>query len=146
MAKNKRQETSASNATEVTPQEVPPSEEAVMAGAEEARPSEILSEEELQAYAETEAMPREAPPDTEEAVSEAFGVTWHRNKKITALWSINQNRNSWIGVSGLRWKKLANNSNSAVVALTMLASHAKQMNCSVNIKEDSGQIKEMYVW
>jgi hypothetical protein len=141
MAKSKRQETS-----EVTPQEVPPSEEAVMAGAEEARPSEILSEEELQAYAETEAMPREAPPDTEEAVSGAFGATWHRNRKITALWSINQNRNSWIGVSGLGWKKLANNSDSAVVALTMLASHAKQMNRNANIKEDAGQIKEIYVW
>jgi hypothetical protein len=86
------------------------------------------------------------PPEAEEAVGAAFGATWYNSKKITALWSINQNRNSWIGVSGLGWKKLANTSDSAVMALTLLASHAKQMNRNVNIREDTGQIREIYVW
>ena len=141
--------------TELTPQEIPPSEEAAMtepelqeipaseeaamAEAAAAMPSEMPLEEAL-------AMPLEMPPEVEEAVSEAFGVTWHTGKKITSLWSIDENRNSWIGVPGLGWKKLANNSDSAVVALTMLASHAKLTGRNVDIKEDSGQITEMYVW
>jgi hypothetical protein len=67
-------------------------------------------------------------------------------KEVMGLWSINQNRNSWIGVPGLGWKKLASNSDSVVVALTILASHAKSTGCNVNLKEDSGQIIEIYAW
>ena len=93
-------------------------------------------------------MPKAEPPEDEVlAATGAYGAsTWHNNKKITALWSKNESRNSWIAVSGLGWKKLTNNSDSAIVALTMLAGHAKQIGAQVNLKEDSGQIKEMYVW
>jgi hypothetical protein len=69
------------------------------------------------------------------------------NKKINGLWSINQNRNSWIGVSGIGWKKLANNSDSAIVALTMLSAHALEKGSVVNYREESdGMIHEIYVW
>lgn len=125
------------------PQETPPIEDSVMAGVEEARPKEMI--EELPPLAE--AMPLETPPNLEATVSEAFGAAvWHSAKKITRLWSINQNRNSWITISGIGWRKLANNSDSAIVALSMLAAHAKQMGGNANLKEDSGQIKEIYVW
>ncbi len=78
----------------------------------------------------------------------AAGVSaWQNSKKFNALWSINQNRNSWVGVEGIGWKKLANNSDSAIVALTMLASHARAKGSSVNYREESdGMIYEMYVW
>ena len=78
----------------------------------------------------------------------AAGVSaWQNSKKFNALWSINQNRNSWVGVEGVGWKKLANNSDSAIVALTMLASHARAKGSSVNYREESdGMIYEMYVW
>lgn len=131
--------------TELAPQVSPLGEEAAMMEEALARPSQELTEEVMQTLGDIEAMPEQMPPEMEEAVGEAAGV-WHSGKKITSLWSINQNRNSWIGVSGLGWKKLANNSDSAVVALTMLASHAKQANRNVNLREESGQIKEMYVW
>lgn len=72
---------------------------------------------------------------------------WQNNKQINALWSINQNRNSWVGVSGVGWKKLANNSDSAIVALTMLAAHAREKGSVVNYREESdGMVYEMYVW
>jgi hypothetical protein len=76
------------------------------------------------------------------------GVTaWQNNKQITALWSINQNRNSWVGVGGIGWKKLANNSDSAVVALTMLSAHAREKGSVANYREESdGMIHEIYVW
>jgi hypothetical protein len=76
------------------------------------------------------------------------GITaWQNSKKINALWSINQNRNAWIGVEGIGWKKLANNSDSAVVALTMLATHAFEKGLNVNYRDESdGMIHEIYVW
>jgi len=79
---------------------------------------------------------------------ESVGIAaWLNNKKINGLWSINQNRNSWIGVSGIGWKKLANNSDSAIVALTMLSAHALEKGSVVNYREESdGMIHEIYVW
>jgi len=76
-----------------------------------------------------------------------FGAgSWHPNKKITALWSINQTRNAYAAVSGLGWKKLANNSDSGIVALNMLTSHAKDRNRNVKVRIDNNKIVEIYVW
>ncbi len=78
----------------------------------------------------------------------ASGISaWQNNKRINSLWSINQNRNSWVGVGGVGWKKLANNSDSAIVALSMLSAHAREKGSPVNYREESdGMIHEMYVW
>lgn len=74
-------------------------------------------------------------------------TAWQNDKRITALWSINQNRNSWVHVAGIGWKKLANNSDSAIVALTMLGSHAREKESAVNYREESdGMLYELYVW
>ncbi len=90
----------------------------------------------------------DAAPSLSLKEGEAVGVTaWLNNKKINGLWSINQNRNSWIGVEGIGWKKLANNSDSAIVALTMLSAHAREKGSVVNYREEGdGMIHEMYVW
>lgn len=80
--------------------------------------------------------------DASEGVS-----AWQNNKRITALWSINQDRNSWVGIDGVGWRKLANGSDSAIVALTMLGAHAREKNAVVNYREESdGMVHEMYVW
>lgn len=82
-------------------------------------------------------------------VTEGVGgiAAWQNNKQITALWAINQNVNSWVAVSGIGWKKLSNASDSAIVALTMLAGHAREKGSVVNYREESdGMIHEMYVW
>jgi hypothetical protein len=118
------------------------------------------------------SMPSELPPQTEDLTpsddnssSELVGIgdaapsipvtngatrgitAWQKNKRINGLWTINQNRNSWIGVSGIGWRKLANNSDSGIVALTMLSAHAREKNSPVNYREESnGMIHEMYVW
>lgn len=74
-------------------------------------------------------------------------AAWLNDKRISALWAINENRNSWVHIGGVGWKKLANNSDSAIVALTYLASHAKQLNCRVDYREEAdGMIREIYVW
>lgn len=78
---------------------------------------------------------------------EGFGAgTWHNNKKVTALWSINESRNAWAAVTDLGWKKLANNSDSVVTALNLLASHARDRDRAVNVRVDNNQIVEIYVW
>jgi hypothetical protein len=76
------------------------------------------------------------------------GVTaWVNNQKVNALWSINQTRNSWIGIAGVGWKKLANNSDTAVVALSILGASAKQAQGPVNFREEADKmVHEMYVW
>jgi hypothetical protein len=72
---------------------------------------------------------------------------WLNDKRVSALWAINQNRNSWVHVPGVGWKKLADNSDSAVVALTLLAAHAKQTQTAYNYREEAdGMIRETYVW
>ena len=94
--------------------------------------------------------PTAEPPTTAEVGIAAGGIgasVWVNNKKINALWSINENRNSWVGVAGVGWVKLANNSDTAIVALTMLGTNARQTQGIVNYRQESdNMIHEMYVW
>jgi hypothetical protein len=94
------------------------------------------------------AAPTAEPPSGSLEAGGAVGVTvWVNNQKINALWSIAENRNSWAGVAGVGWRKLANNSDSAIVALTILAANAKQTQGIVNYRQEAdNMIHEMYVW
>jgi hypothetical protein len=72
---------------------------------------------------------------------------WNNNKRITALWTINQNRNSWMHVDGVGWKRLSTASESGIVALTRLAAHARERNSVVNYRDEAdGMVHEIYVW
>lgn len=74
-------------------------------------------------------------------------AVWLNDKRISMVWSISENRNVFVAVTGVGWKKLANNSDSAIVALNIMACNARQMNSSVNYREEAdGMIHEMYVW
>jgi hypothetical protein len=96
------------------------------------------------------AAPTAEPPttaDTGGGVGAIGATVWVSNKKINALWSINENRNSWVGVAGVGWVKLANNSDTAIVALTMLGANARQTQGNVNYRQESdNMLHEMYVW
>ena len=48
----------------------------------------------------SDSQPSEEPP-TDLQVN----MAWQNNKKFTALWSINENRNAWVYVEGIGWKK-----------------------------------------
>lgn len=74
-------------------------------------------------------------------------TAWQNNKQINALWAINENRNVWVGVTGVGWKKLANNDDSAIVAFTLLSGSARITQTTVNYRDEAdGMIHEMYVW
>lgn len=84
-------------------------------------------------------------PLTKETLMDA--TAWNSNKKVTGLWSIDQDKNAFARIAGTGWKKLANNSESGIVALNMLTSHAKAENSNVNYRDEKdGMIHEIYVW
>jgi hypothetical protein len=92
------------------------------------------------------AAPTQAPPARGLRVQRA-GTNWQNNQVINALWSINQDRNSWVGVANVGWVKLSTASETGIMALSILAAHAKQLGSSVNLRqEDDQMIHEMYVW
>jgi hypothetical protein len=88
------------------------------------------------------------PTEAEIAAAEGEGIAaWHTGVKIVALWSNEANRNAFISVPGLGWKKLSAANDSSVVSMAMLAAHAEQTNANVNIRiEADGMVHEIYVW
>jgi hypothetical protein len=95
--------------------------------------SMMISGNPLSTAVSTEGTAPSLPIDGVEA-----GVSaWQSNQRINALFSTTHNRNSWVGVAGIGWKKLANNSDSAIVALTMLGAHAREKESPVNYREES---------
>ena len=77
---------------------------------------------------------------------EAAGV-WQNDKRATALWGTNEPHNSWVLIAAVGWKKLAATTDSAALALTVLAAHGKLTQTRVDYREESdGCIHELYVW
>lgn len=72
---------------------------------------------------------------------------WQSSKKVDSLWTINQDRNSWVGVAGVGWKKLAGPNETAVCGLTMLVAHARATGSPINYRDEADNlIHEVYVW
>jgi hypothetical protein len=94
-----------------------------------------------------DAQPSQTPPSATESGTGGGITAWNNDKRVTALWSINQNRNSWIYINGVGWKRLSAASDSANLALTVLAAHAKQSRTNYTYRDESdGLIHESYVW
>ena len=76
------------------------------------------------------------------------GITaWLSNKKIVGVWSNASNKNSWINIQGLGWRRLFTGSETVVTCMTMLAAHARAENRNVNVRlEADNMIHEIYVW
>src|SRR5262249_52554930 len=75
------------------------------------------------------------------------GDPWDYNKRIDGLWGVGQTRKAGGQVLGRRWVKVGNNSDSAIVALTALAAHAKFTQTTCNYRQGGdGLIHEIYVW
>lgn len=103
------------------------------------------------AAATTASVPSGEPPQSAIGAAgdgtAAAGTVWNNNKTVSSLWSINQDRNSWMGVANVGWVKLSTASDSGVVALTALAAHAYQTKHIVNYRTESdGMVHEIYVW
>jgi hypothetical protein len=135
------------------PRDLTPQEQSASAGAAKApaRPTlEPSTASEAQAAAASE--PSQVPPRVEGALPPTAAAkqagAWFDSQTINALWSINEDKNSWVGILGTGWVKLANNSETGIIALSLLAAHAKQLGSPVSYGTDdtSGQLTQMYVW
>lgn len=91
----------------------------------------------------------QAPTLVPSAVGAAQGVTatWQSNVHVTGMWSINQDRNCWAHLDSVGWRNLSGVSESGLVSLNMLASHAYQTGAVASLyEEDDGRISQIYVW
>lgn len=96
-----------------------------------------------------ELMTRQAAPTLPASAGSAVAAisTWQNDKRVNAMWVINEDRNAWMGVVGVGWKKLSNASESATSALTLLTAHARTKDSPVNYREEAdGMVHEIYVW
>jgi hypothetical protein len=115
------------------------------------RPRELTPEELALATRSTRASvaPTLSPPA--EAFSGGGGGTdagaWHTDQRVNALWVNAEERNAWVNITSIGWKQLANSSDSAVTALTIIGAQAKQSQTRVDYRDEAdGMIHEMYVW
>lgn len=135
------------------PVNLPPAFESTDVGAgvatAEAAPVE-LSEAELRAMLTATTIAAEPglePPGVAEAVRGAAAGTWVQNVPVNALWSINQNRNTWAAFAGHGWQKFANGSDSAIMAFTTLAAHGRVAQGLTSYRQEpDNMIHEIYVW
>lgn len=91
--------------------------------------------------------PTQEPP-AQSAQKNAVTAAWQTDKKITGLWrSCGNDRNSWMHVDTIGWRKFAENSDSAITAFSIIAAHAKTTGKGANYYEgDDGKITTLYVW
>ena len=70
---------------------------------------------------------------------------WLNNARVIGLWTIDQDRNAWAYLSGIGWRKIAwDNDNIFFDMLRQLAA-AKEGARPVNVYQDNGVIKQIYV-
>jgi hypothetical protein len=72
---------------------------------------------------------------------------WLNNCKVLGLWTIDQDRNAWVYLdSGIGWRRIAfDNDNIFVNLLTQLSS-SKLTKSTVNVYQEDGIIKQVYVF
>lgn len=81
------------------------------------------------------------------AAAAVLTSTWQYNKKVSALWSINQSCNSWVGIEGLGWRKLFSGLETSTMALTIIASSARATQGPTTYREEpDGMIHEIYAF
>jgi hypothetical protein len=135
---------------QMIPTELPPNGGTGTLTAGAARPQE-LSERELAAVSAGgvgQARPTQ-PPSGAAAVKEVEGIAglWQSGVHVNMLWSINQDRNAWMSIENVGWKKLSTASPTGIVSLAALAAHARQLQSSVSYREEAdGMVHELYVW
>ncbi|MBE9228824.1 hypothetical protein IQ264_25770 [Phormidium sp. LEGE 05292] len=102
------------------------------------------------AAAAIEDYPTQEPPSQLQLVAQSKAVSagWQTDKKITGLWSIcSDQRNAFMYVDGMGWRKFADNSDSAIMAFNIIAAHAKVTGKGTYFYEgDDGKVNTLYVW
>jgi hypothetical protein len=72
-------------------------------------------------------------------------MAWLNGQKVLALWSNYQPSNVHGWIDGA-WRKFEDVNDDACTNFAILAAHAKDGNRNVDVRVESGRVKEMYVW
>ena len=72
-------------------------------------------------------------------------MAWLYSQKVIALWSNYQKSNVHGWIDGA-WRKFEDDHDDACTNFAILAAHAKSDNRYVDVRVESGRLKEMYVW
>jgi hypothetical protein len=69
-------------------------------------------------------------------------------KKIVQTWSLDENRNFWINIGTVGWKKVQGASDASITAFGLMASSARMSNSNVDVYTDdaTGLVNQLYVW
>jgi C1A family cysteine protease len=70
---------------------------------------------------------------------------WQTNKKIIGLWTIDQDRNAWVYVEGLGWRKISPDNDNIFFNMLVQLAAAKAAGRPVNLYQVQGVIKQVYV-
>jgi C1A family cysteine protease len=70
---------------------------------------------------------------------------WQNGKKVVGLWTIDQDRNAFAYIDGLGWRKVAPDNDNIFFDLLTLLATAKAGDRPVNIYQDNGVIRQVYV-
>ncbi len=93
------------------------------------------------------SVPTQLPP-SQQARDSAVSAGWQTDKKVAGLYrTCGNDRNAWMYVDGLGWRKFVETSDSAIMAFNIIAGHAKTTNKAVNFYEgDDGKVNTLYVF
>ena len=70
---------------------------------------------------------------------------WLNNKRVQGLWTIDQTRNAWAYIQDTGWRRVAFDNDNIFFDLLNLLVTAKSANRPVNVFQDQGVIKQIYV-
>jgi C1A family cysteine protease len=70
---------------------------------------------------------------------------WLYNQRVTGLWAINEDRNAWVHLAGVGWRKVAPDNDAILVNLLVQLVSAKAANRPVNVRQHQSIIREVYV-
>jgi len=67
------------------------------------------------------------------------------NTRVIGLWTIDQDRNAWAYLQGAGWRKIAWDNDNILFDLLRLLAAAKEGARPINVYQNSGVIKQIYV-
>lgn len=70
---------------------------------------------------------------------------WIRDTRIIGLWTINQDRNAWVYVQNLGWRKISSDNDNIFIDMLTQLTAAKASGRRVDLYQESGVIKQIYV-
>jgi len=79
------------------------------------------------------------------AVEGIVETGWLNNTRVIGLWTIDQDRNAWAYLSGIGWRRIAWDNDNIFIDLLRLVAAAKEGGRPVNVYEQDGVIKQIYV-